>query len=177
MNRQWCKWKFEGSFQVKCPHRSCKELSKGSFPMISLTVHSVPILMTVPFGSKSGMYMFELLKTKIKIVAIFFTELFVTQFNRILHQKLGILGIQFYLEWDCNQVDGPIGSFDNSNAQLATWCQMTSQKQRLFKRKHLTEMKQSWTKFSHYFIVARIEFGDCGDDIRALSLVHAFIGN
>ena len=66
--------------------------------MISFTVHSVPILMTVPFGSKSGMYMFELLKTKIKIVAIFLKELFVTQFNRILHQKLGILGIQFYLE-------------------------------------------------------------------------------
>ena len=33
-----CKLQFEGSFQVKCPHRSCKYHS-GSFPVTSLTVH------------------------------------------------------------------------------------------------------------------------------------------
>ena len=49
--------------------------------MTSLTVHSVPILITVPFGSKNGMYMFDLLTTKMKNVALFFSELFVSQFN------------------------------------------------------------------------------------------------
>ena len=34
-----CKLKFEGSFQVKFPHRSRN--SRGSFPVISLTVHSL----------------------------------------------------------------------------------------------------------------------------------------
>jgi hypothetical protein len=35
-----CKLKFEGSFTVKYPHRSCKiGLSKGFFSVTSLTVH------------------------------------------------------------------------------------------------------------------------------------------
>ena len=38
--KSW-KLKFEGSFRVKCPHRSCKDPS-GSFPVTFLTVHRVP---------------------------------------------------------------------------------------------------------------------------------------
>ena len=39
-----CKLKLEGSFHAKCPHRSWKDpwgLYKGSFPVMSLTVHSI----------------------------------------------------------------------------------------------------------------------------------------
>ena len=40
-----CKLKFEGSFQVKFPHRS--QNYRGSFPVISLTVHSLLQVFTI----------------------------------------------------------------------------------------------------------------------------------
>ena len=54
--------KFEWSFQVKYPHRSCKDpsVSLGSrvflgclFPVTSLMVHSVYLKVFVIFGNKS----------------------------------------------------------------------------------------------------------------------------
>ena len=69
----------------------------------------------------------------------------------------------------------PIDTFDDSNAQFATWCQLTSQKQRLLKRKHLIQLKQCWTKFSHCFIVARIRSAILATIFEHKNLTHFFI--
>ena len=46
---------FAGSFQVKCPHRSCKD-SSGSFPVTSLMVHSVRISFKNVSGSLRSLW-------------------------------------------------------------------------------------------------------------------------